>query len=421
MNFVRRCLAAAQTLVTVIVLGFGLCCAPSLYAIPQFSLLSGNKCLNCHVNTQGSGIRNELGWYVAKDMKLIDPQNVGLGWLYDLDAESNSFLDGTLTIGLDVRIQSARSPRSDNAVQRVFPMQAALHIAYQPVQWLTIESMTDIAALVRDLSNRPQAYIGQRSWNASVIIQPGITAPQLRVGHFQPSIGVRYDDHTKLARQIAGANGSTLIPPNYAEYGAELNYEGIQWLSLTVGAFLPGALSQMLTTNRRGEVVRLLENIPANPSVANLVNSPSFLGRAMLWLRTDDHTINSYAGASVYSNSVFSLANVFAGIGLTDRLSLMGEYALSGVQDGRQTRNLSLELSYQPVVGLMPYVRYERGTTRQAAVDAPSGIGEYFSQQVSVGAQIFPIPYVEIRPELRYFETEGYRALRWAAQLHIFY
>jgi hypothetical protein len=419
MNIVRYIATAAQALALVI--GVGLYCTPSVYAIPQFSLLSGNKCLNCHINTQGSGIRNELGWYVAKDMKLTDPKNVGLGWLYELDAESNSFLDGTLTIGLDTRIQSARSPRSDNAVQRVFPMQAALHIAYQPVQWLTIESMTDIAALVRDLSNRPQAYIGQRSWSASVIVQPGITAPQLRVGHFQPSIGVRYDDHTNLVRQIAGANGSTLIPPNYAEYGAELNYEGIQWLSLTVGAFLPGALSQMLTTNRRGEIVRLLENVPVNPSIANLVNSPSFLGRAALWLRTDDHTINSYAGASVYTNSTFSLANVFAGIGLTDRLSLMGEYALSGVQDGRQTRNLSLELSYQPVVGLMPYVRYERGTTRQSALDAPSGIGEYFSQQVSVGAQIFPIPYVEIRPELRYFETEGYRAVRWAAQVHIFW
>ena len=47
---------------------------------------------------------------------------------------------------------------------------------------------------------------------------------QLRIGHFQPSIGIRYDDHTMLCP--AGSRSKyhpVIIAPNFAEYGAELN------------------------------------------------------------------------------------------------------------------------------------------------------------------------------------------------------
>ena len=54
-------------------------------------------------------------------------------------------------------------------------------------------------------------------------IQPSFKLPRLRIGYFQPSIGVRYDDHTAVVRQIAEGSGPrSLIAPNYAEVGAEL-------------------------------------------------------------------------------------------------------------------------------------------------------------------------------------------------------
>jgi hypothetical protein len=407
-----------------------LAAAPTASAIPQFSLMTGNKCLNCHINTQGSGLRNELGWYVERDMKLIDPKNVPLlNALYALDGESNSFIDGKLTIGMDVRGQLTRSIFSDQAAYRVIPMQFALHAAVQPTQWLTFEGMADVGAIARELSGGtlPFASQGQRSWSASVLIQPSYELPQLRIGHFQPSIGVRYDDHTMLVRQIAAGNPSApLIGPNYAEYGAEINYDGLKWLTLTLGGYLPSTLAQMFTINQNGQRVPLLETVARDAPFSDLVRSPSALARVMVWPRTEDHSVNSYAGASLFTNSTFSMANFFAGVGLTDRLSLMGEYALSGVRDGRQTRNFTAELTYQPVVGLMPYLRYEQGQTRVSNPDAVGGIGEQSSTQITLGAQIFPLPYIELRPELRYFDSklsqqESIRATRFFFQVHIFY
>ena len=68
------------------------------------------------------------------------------------------------------------------------------------------------------------------------IYQPNYNWPALRVGHFQPSIGMRYDDHTMLVRQTPMLPGAaSLIAPNYAEYGAEVHYYKKLWLSQTGG------------------------------------------------------------------------------------------------------------------------------------------------------------------------------------------
>lgn len=407
----RSFFVIAVSLVFVLLLNY----PTTTTALPQFSLLTGNRCLTCHITTQGGGIRGELGWYASKDVGMLKPKEIPiLRELYGLDGESNSFLDNTLTLGLDLRGQYTRSPRSADAQGRFFPMQLSLHAALTPVQWLTVEGTFNAAALWR-------RYAGQPLWAASVIIQPDYTLPQLRVGHFQPSIGMRYDDHTMLIRQVAGAsfpNGSPLIPPMYADWGAELNYDGLKWLSLTAGAFLPQNLSEALTINADGDFVSIINGITAQSSLQELLRSPTLLGRMILWLRTEDHFLNAHAGASVLNNGSFSLVNAFAGVGITDAISLMGEYALSGIKDGRQTRNYSLELTYRPFSWLYPFVRYEYGTTQQAVT---GGIGSYYTRQIIGGVQWFVLPYLELRPEYRFIETEAFASSRWNFQVHIFY
>ena len=386
-----------------------------VFAIPQFSLLTGNRCINCHVNTQGSGLRNELGWYVSHDTRMIKPADVPLlNLLYALDGESNAYLNGMLTLGIDARFQLAGSHRSPDAPSRVFPMQASIYAAFTPADWLALEGSYNAG---------PVRYAGQQAWTASVIIQPTIVSPRLRVGHFQPSVGMRYDDHTMLARSVAGANGTPLIAPNFAEYGAELSYEGVKWLTLAAGAFLPRSLAQLSAPNATGDFVSLVPEISANAGLQDLMGSPSYLGRAVVWLNADDHSYNSYAGASLLTNQTFSYASIFAGFGLTDKVSLMGEYALSGVKNGRQTRNISAELTVQAASWLFPYLRGEIGTTTVTATSTtPTSVIETtFTRQVVLGAQWFLLPYIELRPELRYVETESYRSPRFAMQLHIFY
>jgi hypothetical protein len=387
----------------------------TLIALPQFSLMTGNRCLTCHINTQGGGIRGELGWYASKDAGMLKPKDIPLlRELYALDGESNSFFDNTLTFGMDLRGQLTRSPRTADAQRRFFPMQLSLHAAFTPVQWLTVEGTFNFASLSR-------RYAGQPTWAASVIIQPDYVLPQLRVGHFQPSTGMRYDDHTMLIRQVAGAsypNGTPLIPPYYADWGAELNYDGLKWLSLTAGAFLPKNLSELETIDSNANFAPLLSNVPFEPTLAQLVASPTLVGRAMVWLRTEDHVINSHFGASVLNNGTFTMVNAFGGVGLTDAVSLMGEYAISGIKNGRQTRNYSLELTYRPFSWLYPFVRYEYGTTQQAIT---GGVGEFYTRQAVAGVQWFVLPYLELRPEFRYIETELFASTRWNLQVHLYY
>ncbi|TAE31853.1 MAG: hypothetical protein EAZ92_02265 [Candidatus Kapaibacterium sp.] len=412
-------LQRAQMLVFSIALfGVWILQTAPLQALPQFSLMTGNRCLTCHITTQGGGIRGELGWYASKDVGMLKPKDIPLlKELYALDGESNSFFDNTLTFGMDLRAQYAQTARSTTIPGRFFPMQLSLHAAFTPTQWLTVEGTLNAATFWR-------RYAGQPAWAASVIIQPDYTLPQLRVGHFQPSIGMRYDDHTMLIRQVAGSsfpNGQPLIAPYYADWGAEINYDGLKWLSLTAGAFLPNNLAQSLTVDERGSgipPISIISKLPENPTLQQQFASPTLLGRALVWLRTEDHALNGHLGASVLNNGTFTLINAFAGAGLTDALSLMGEYALSGIKDGRQTRNYSVELTYRPFSWLYPFVRYEYGTTRQAI---PGGIGDYYTRQIVGGVQWFVLPYIELRPEVRYVETEAYSGTRFAAQIHIFY
>lgn len=387
-------------------------------ALPQFSLLTGNRCLTCHVNAQGGGLRGELGWYVAKDASMLNPKDIPLlRDIYALDGESNSYIDGQLTIGMDLRGQLTRSPSFDRATRRFFPMQLALYGAFKPngVEWLTLEGSFDAASL---WTSARGSYPGQSGWTASALIQPGLTLPLLRIGKFQPTVGVRYDDHTMLIRQVAGAFARPLIPPSYADWGAELQYDGLQWLSLSAGAFLPQNLSAINTAYSNGDFGSIIKGISPDSSLSRLISSPTLTGRVKFWLRTEDHFVNSYLGSSVLANSDFGMLSFFAGVGLTDKLSLMGEYMLSGVRNGFAGQNWSAELTYRPFAWLYPYLRYEQGRTQ---IFDGSNVRNSYANNFTVGVQWFPLPYIELRPEWRFYDNERFTSTRWNMQVHFFY
>jgi hypothetical protein len=367
------------------------------FAIPQFSLLTGNKCLNCHVNNQGGGLRNELGWYASQGTGLLKPENVGLGFINEL--ESNAYYDGLLTLGIDTRFQAARSHKSPEAERKYFPMQVALYAAVKATDWATVEGSYNAG---------PIRYSGQKSYTASLLLQPTFTWPQLRVGFFQPSIGMRYDDHTMLVRQIAGADGRSLIAPNYAEPGAEITYDALKWATFSLGAFGANSLAENTVQDEAGEQISIIED----------KKNPSLLGRIIFWPRLFENSVNTYVGASVLNNGDFSLMNFFGGVGLTDNVSVMGEYAISNKKDLQKTANASVEVTYQIIPPLLAYVRAERGTT---TVTATALEQETYSNQYVVGAQIFPFPFIELRPEYRILDTERFKSSRYAVQLHVFY
>ncbi len=364
------------------------------YGLPQFSLMTGNRCVNCHVNAQGGGLRDELGRYSMDEVGLARPEGNPL-------AGANALWEGKVLYGADFRAQVARSHVSPDASRRVFPMQGSVYGAYQAVTWLQLEASYNAG---------PKRFDGQQAWTGSVLIQPSLLYPQLRVGFFQPSIGVRYDDHTMLVRQAADVVGATsLVPPNYAEYGAEIRYNRLRRLTVAAGIHSARSLAENTVVDQTGKRVSVIRDR----------SEPSYLGRIVLWPKVARGLGSFYLGGSGLVNKGFHLISLFGGAGLRDRGSLMSELTMSDADGLRSTRSFSVDLAWQVLESLILNLRGEHARSTLPRTNGADVSLE--TRQAVLGAQVFLIPGVELRPEYRLMDTETFRSVRYALQLHAFY
>ncbi|MCE2756298.1 MAG: hypothetical protein LW818_09995 [Ignavibacteriae bacterium] len=381
-----------------------------LHALPQMSLLSGNRCSSCHVNQQGGGTRNDLGWYTYRDVSALQPAKGIMEDFWGIQDTLRDWIGAKSNIGFDMRFQYIRS-RNPESEASFFPMQFSIYGHHQFTPWLGIEGAYNVG---------PIRYKGQQSWSGSVLLQPGIDLPQVRIGMFQPTIGIKNDDHTTLNRQIAADwltpeiltpySQMSLIAPHFASPGIELGYEGLHWLSVHAGVFSNAILNQNAVTH-------------------NTSGSLAFTSRIMFWPRFFENSLNTYIGASILVNGEMSITQFMLGVGLTDRLSLNMESTLSNISHDRsieprnisfrpgESRTVSAELMYQIEPWLLPYIRSEYAELNQDA-----NMQSTIIRQFIIGAQMFLLPNVEFRPEYRIFDTYRPGMIgRWGAQLHLYY
>ncbi len=386
-------------------------------ARPQYSMTTGNKCISCHVNPNGGGARDQLGWYTRKDVSLVKPKWIGLKELYDLASTNlHSIGEQQFTFGADYRLQTARLGPSFNSERDFFSMQLSPYLVYDPLNWLSFRGHYNLVETV---------YEGQESWSASATIKPSFKLPQLKVGYIQPSIGMRYDDHTVLVRQFLSANKfgafKPLIPIDYAEWGAELNYEGLRWLSAAAGVYRSENMSEIKTmSNRVDQSTRQRIQI-GNTGPENV----STLLRVAFLPRFFDNKINTNIGGSFFNSGDFQMINIFVHVGLTDHLSLMTEYANAEKESSRESDNYLVELTYQLLESLMLHARFEAGETRYKFdfSDQEPFRRKYMSNQYAIGGQIYLLPFIELRPEYRIYDHEHLESYQsqWTVQLHVYY
>lgn len=389
---------SAILLVHRFILLFAIFSSVTAFGIPQFASLSGNNCIACHTNAQGGGLRTFRGWKPYSGISLIDPASAGLGPLYTRDPNTNTLFDGRMTVGGDFRFQSARSHKSEESNRRYFPMQASLYSSYR---------FNDLVVVDGSYNFGPKKFLGQQSWTGSLIIQPRYSHSQFRVGFFRPSIGVRYDDHTMLPFQVAGSDMQTLIPVNYAEYGAEYSFNRYDWLTIATGIFGAESLAENRITDKYGSEISLIKD----------ENDPSYLVRMEFRTRAFLDYLNPGAGVSFLKNNDFTLTNIIGSLGIAERVSILGEYAMSDKGDIRETRNVTLDLTCRIADPFLIFLRGERGKTKSFFTDYDV---ETHTNQGAVGTVLFLLPYISIRPEYRIVDTERYRSTRYAVQLHIF-
>lgn len=360
-------------------------------ALPRYSLLTGTRCSACHVNPQGSGLRTELGFSAMNEVGALSPSALGLDSLFN--DQTNTFWNGLLTLGMDVRIQSAVMGRPPDAPRRLIPMQLSPYVAITPVENLTFAGTYNAG---------PLRYGGQTAFDAQVIYQPSISLPSIRAGYIQPSIGIRHDDHTMFIRRESSSNSPTpIIAPNYNELGAELTYEGERWLTVNLGVYSA-------------------KNLHAAVDIVD-PDKPSINARVILWPQLLDQGMNMELGSSILANGSFKMINAFGGIGLSEKATIYVEGMYARNPDAltgktREIRNMMVQGSYQLWQWLALEWRYEWGQT-EFPPEGPSDRAQAFT----MGFQFFPIPFVELRPEYRYFQTSQYLQGQYAVQLHVFY
>lgn len=381
--------------------------ATSVSARPQYSLLSGNRCSGCHVNVNGAGLRSDLGWYARNDIGMISRESPALDWLYGAD-DGNTFLDNTLTVGMDIRVQHVRSFSDTTGDRSTFPMQFALYGAYQPIKAVTIEGQFNGASV----SSKAAKYAGQRDGLYSVILQPDHSWPQLRVGLIRPSVGVRYDDHSSFPfSYVTSTRREQFIAPFWGEYGAEVSYEAPLWLTAQAGVFGTSGMQRLQVDNGAGARSSLITG-----------DQPTITARVQFWPRFFEDMLNTYVGASVLHNNDLNMIDVFGGVGLTDEVTLMLHWMTFDKQNYLRTSNVFAEVDWQIWDPVILYVRGEMARTTKDGLVTTTSDNAFEITSAVIGATLIPIDYVEIRPEYRVWDTSlPDVTTRWFVQLHLYY
>ncbi len=391
---------------------FFLAAATDLVAIPEYAVLTGNRCINCHVNSAGGGLRNDLGFYATEGISLVKPEWLGLEGIINDVFGTNCAIDRKLFYGLDFRLMSARSTRApvpaaqsaETASQelperKLFPMQASAQASFHPASWFFVEGQYNFG---------PTRYAGQQTWSASANFQPELSLPSLRVGFFQPSISLNYDDHTMLVRMVPGELSDAFIAPYYSEWGAEVRYASPLWLDLSAGAFLSKNMKEVYTYDSSGTLRSVIADDSKPLLNARVAFTPKFF----------EDQINLFVGASVLSCGDYSMVNAFAAVGWTDHISLMSEHTIQGNKFARQLRLSSLELMGRVTDPLYLFARVDYGQSFNVVSGAERT--EYTRQYV-FGSKMTLFPFIELRPEYRIIENASAYRTRWTVQLHLYY
>ncbi|MBI5324064.1 MAG: hypothetical protein HZB41_02075 [Ignavibacteriae bacterium] len=385
-------------------------------ARPQYSILQnfGTKCIGCHYNTQGGGVRNQPGWMSRKDISLINPGTIGLQGFYDA-LSTNTLYNESITFGTDFRWQDARWP----VIGRdIMVMQLSPYLILQPFNWLGFEGFYNLAY---DIAS-DKRFVGQNPYAFSMYIKPSEKLPSLRIGYFQPTLGTKYDDHTMLIREVTGfARSSTfntvnkykrpgtipLIPDDYAEWGAQLDYEALDWLGLSAGMFRADNLAALTSVSKTGTPIPVVDS-----------GSYSAVFRAFITPPTLIDGITTFLGGTYFINDDYYISSAFLNLGLTEKLSLMTEYMRSEKKDSRFTQNVMVEVTYAVTDAFLPFIRAERGQTKYKIENHP-----FHTNQFVFGVHLNLLPYIDLLPEYRIYnseQVEGY-ARQWTFQIHVFY
>ncbi|MFI5250820.1 MAG: hypothetical protein ACHQQQ_00185 [Bacteroidota bacterium] len=404
--------------------------APSLsqiQALPRYALLTGYRCVSCHINPTGGQMRNEYGLTysmnaiplrstdVAPQKTQTDSSGDSSAAPGDAEFVFNPKLNDNISIGGDYRGQFIDDLGSRTTAFQ--EMTATIYTSIQIGKKISLYYKQDF--LNPSYGNPKNSDFGGPEIFGLIKTIP---STYIKGGAFLPEYGWRVDDHTIYTRGgdigfigSLGQNMGLLFTPNYKDVGVEAAW----WnggLTITASLFNGNGVSNQISFSYLKAYAVKLEYMGALSNV------------------------NYRIGASGYRNKDYKMGGFHAGIG-TGPLVVFGEMDWTinrwNIYDphspdvimGINSMAAFAELNYRVVQGLWGIVRYEAFDPLLGVPDDPNFVrtpggpnGNNAIQRLVYGVEFFPYSFVEIRPQYRMnMETPSVSNDQALVQMHFWF
>jgi hypothetical protein len=350
-----------------------ICMSPELFALPKFASRMGLKCQSCHVNPTGKGMRTPFGQIYGMDDITI-PTWKESSFLSDFSSQ----ITPNISIGIDMR--TLLFSNAADGKSSTFQMQGDVYFSFA-------------------LNKKVKIFMDKGLYSGFEIFAIAKVLPlkgYVKAGHFMPAYGTRTDDHTAFIR--GGPFGGGPFQQQFAPLTAQGYLTGLLFgersedTGIELG-FTPGVFT----------ITAGLFNGNSGSGLNGIVGS---LHKALA-LRADATFKTSLAnvmiGGSYYSHPSAasgkpSFAGIFSAVSFAKRYTLNTEYDRVEVHAGGKSRVgyvLWNELNVLVSTGIDIKLGYE---FYDPDVDVKNGS---FSRGL-VGAELFVLPGVELRPLYRF-------------------
>ncbi len=348
-------------------------------ALPRFALQEGSSCNLCHVNPAGGGLRNDYGISVASHERSQNDNGI-------LASSYTGMINRHLRVGGDLRFLNYNTVDGDQIKTALFPMQADIS-----GQWKMGENLNLV--LKQDLMrNQNEAWI---LWTHLPL------NGYLKAGKDIPAFGLNLDDHSSFIR---GGNINNQV----------LHYEGLVFSPYLIA---PGMIEYGIQFN----------NVYISQSVANQFIHSSGMGGfnellhdkaytlRMEW-RPSFNRLTGHLGGSLLQQGIIRFTGIFGGLAF-EKFSWLGEVDLAEeyVLNGSALASFT-EWNYNVLPGYNFQIKFdffdENIETLGGAV-----------RRLSLGLEFFPIPFLEIRYQVRFTDYSTRSDLReeYLIQIHTWF
>jgi|GEM_PF-295251 len=344
---------------------------------PKFATREAVLCGRCHVDNQGAALRNEYGaGYYSRE---VIPAGL---WEDFGDMEFTARLHKYVRWGTDIRLQYYQY--SEEGIQRdaFFPMQSDFYLGITPHEQWTLYAEGNLSQIP---SLRPEARPAPAGALWLQYTLPDETA-YIRAGQYLPPYGLRLDDHTSFIR--GGNDGTGVV--NSAVANISPRVQGMHWK--------PDRTSRGLSVSLNQLGIRFTGHAGLPTSSDEITYSLD--AKRAFWAGPLNVMIGgSYLNGTYMTARRYHFGGLYTGINygpvtFLGELDIHANYVAEDVVGYTTYSELDIQL-FQGIEAVLEYEFFESDIE--------------FSQnslsRITLGLDLFPIPYIEILPQYRILST----------------